>query len=374
MIRLRLFRVTLLPFLLLLASSLGHAQMPYNPFSISIAQVYPIAYEGDPLMFNITVTNTDATKMWPLLIPGTQNAFEKIFYFFVYDAADSSHIRWFESREVSLLHTVAVGPMVKYLAPGQSHVFSANLNDYPRFHHAIESHHSIDGQLFAGKYRLELVYDPSGNPLGDSIYDYVDVVTQKVSTSVGDKLTFPVYGIHSTPFDLAIHKGKKSLFTWQSVVYSSKLMPQTTSTYDYTRDGNLVKRITVQVDSCNTQEENVFDETGKFIVERWAWFPNHSIKQHQTLALNPCNSTEHEVKYQHPRAIASTFDNYNNGTYKWSEYDELGRNAATIVYTVGSTEVIYTNFINAKGKLVDGKKTVIKLAHPYDPCTFKAIP
>ena len=201
------------------AANFAHADIPYMPFSIKIAQAYPVIEEGDPIMLNVTLKNNDPKRRLPVLIPGSQTAFEKIYYFKIYDAADNyRQLRWVESRQVQLTRRDSASPTLKYLAPGEQVVFSANLNDYPRYHQQIESHHALASPMFAGQYKVFLIYDPTGNPIGDTLYKYYDLLPADDCDDADRKLCFPSFGHPSEPFQLHIQKSGRGSFTFQGVV------------------------------------------------------------------------------------------------------------------------------------------------------------
>ena len=339
------------------------------PFSIKIAQAYPVIEEGDPIMLNITLKNNDPKRKLPVLIPGSQNAFEKIYYFKIYDAADNYwQLRWVESRQVQMTRMDSTRPTLKYLAPGEQVVFSANINDYPRYHQAIESHHALASPMLAGQYKVFLIYDPTGNPIGDTLYKYYDLLPADDCDDADRKLCFPSYGHPSEPFQLNIRKSERGSFTFQSVVYETKRRANTTSLHDYFRDGKLIRVIDVPLNSSLARQEIELDGSGKQATRSFVWFPSHNIKSFEARAWAPCNGLRTVLKMRTETIPEYAYRYEDNGTFTYIAYDQMGLIAHTYSYAIGESAVTWTIYKPQNGVAKPGKAQQIQLAAPFDPC------
>jgi hypothetical protein len=337
-------------------------QLDHTPINITIAQAYPVIEEGDPIMLNITVKNLDPKASLPILLPGEQNDYKKVYYFQIYDAgAEVPELRWEESREIHLPNKPFMGPKLKILAPGEQVVFSANLNDYPRFYKAIESHHSIDAPMFAGQYKLVLIYDRSGNPIGDSL--------NKAHTKHGN-LVLP-FIVESEPITLHIRRANKEMFTFQSITYASKLRPQTRNTWDYTWDGKLVRTIIVDRDSSNAQYEAEMDATGSMAMRQFWWFPQHNIRQFEDrngLTGYPCKFITKAYRMRTPTIWEYSYGWNGDNFCLFASFDAAGLWEYSYGYDFGSKEVTYDTYKVKNGETVPHKTRKIMMDKPFNPC------
>jgi hypothetical protein len=348
----------------------AQADVPFMPFKITLAKAQAISYEGDPINFNVTVENTDATRRLPILEPRDQAGYNKIFYFKIYDAAQNRwQMRWVESREVTLAQQIPHLPTLRYLNPGEKVVFSANLNDYPRFYTKVESHHSLATPMFAGRNKVFLIYDPTGNPLGDTLYNYYDFpLASKLVTTPG-KLDFPIYGTASEPYFLEVRKTDKAVFTFQSVVYACKRRPFT-DVWEYSRDGQLIRLIEVKMDAANPRSEVEIDGATRQILRSFTWFSDHNIKAFLDRGMPPCNAIRLDFKMQDATRMAYSYAYDAHGTYTFSNYDADGLLEYTYLYKVGSPDVIHTRYKVKKSGAKPLKTQTWHLPLPFDPCGF----
>ncbi len=355
----------------MLVANCTYADIPFMPFSIKIAQAYPVIEEGDPIMLNVTLKNNDPKRRLPVLIPGAQNAFEKIYYFKIYDAADNYwQLRWVESRQVQMTRMDSTRPTLKYLAPGEQVVFSANLNDYPRYYQQIESHHAVASPILAGQYKVFLIYDPTGNPIGDTLYKYYDLLPADDCDDAGRKLCFPSFGQPSEPFQLNIRKSDRGSFTFQSVVYETKRRANTASLYDYFRDGRLIRVIDVPLNSSLARQEIEMDESGKQASRSFVWFASHNIKAFTDRGWAPCNGTRTMLKMRTETVPEYAYRYEDNATFTYISYNSDGLADYSFRYTIGETAVIWTAYKVQNGLAKPGKVQQIKLASPFFPCGF----
>ncbi len=328
----------------------------HTPLSITIAQAYPVVEEGEPIMLNVTLKNVDPSQTIPILTTNGQNGYLKNYYYKIYDAGSANpELRWEESRAIQLLHTTLVGPQLKLLAPGEQIVFSANLNDYPRFYKTIESHHALPAPMFAGQYKLVLIYDRSGNPIGDSL------------NSLSGMRNAPQI-VESAPFVLHIHKTHKELFPFQSINYQCKLRSNAQNTYDYTWDGKLERTIVVQMDSSGTEHEVEMDESGRIAIRTFTWFPSHEIKEFHDRKGLECHAISRAYRMRAPEIweYHYVFQDDMEGIY--TNYDAAGRVEYIYGYELGSREVSHAIYKVINGVSTSRKTKKILLEKPFDPC------
>jgi hypothetical protein len=156
------------------------ADLRYQPIRFSLSTDKESYYEGEKITFNITITNTDKKQTFPVLIPHTQNVGQKLFFLNLYDKANNTMIlRATEDRMLNMIvHETDTGSVkIKYLKPLEQIVIPISINDsenYFNYHTQNSSHHSFGVPVFAGHYKVNVVYNPHGIALGDSIYNYYD--------------------------------------------------------------------------------------------------------------------------------------------------------------------------------------------------------
>jgi hypothetical protein len=152
------------------------ADMKYHPIRFVLSTSGESYYEGGKITFNITITNTDKTHSYPVLLPHTQNTGQKLFNLNLYDKANNTLLlRATEDRNLHMMVHDTGSVQIRYLKPMEQIVVPVYLNDfenYFNYHTQNSSHHSFGVPLFAGVYKVNVTYNPNGIILGDSIYNY----------------------------------------------------------------------------------------------------------------------------------------------------------------------------------------------------------
>lgn len=171
-----LLKIIFLTFLTLALNKNAFADLKYHPIRFELCTDKESYYEGEKITFYVTITNTDKDKTHPVLLPHTQNVGQKLFYMNAYDKANNTLLlRYTEDRMLNMMVHDTGTVRIKYLKPLEQIVVPIYLNDfenYYSYHTQNASHHSLGVPLFAGIYKMIIVYNPNGIALGDSIYNY----------------------------------------------------------------------------------------------------------------------------------------------------------------------------------------------------------
>lgn len=200
------------------------AYLRYHPISFVLSTDKAQYYEGEKITFHLTITNTDATHIYPVLIPNTQNTGPKLLYLNVYDKAKNTLLlRYTENRMLNMMVHDTGTVAIKYLKPHEHVVVPIYLNDFENYfsyHTQNASHHSMGVPLFAGVYQVNLTYNPKGFALGDSIYTYYnDFDKNEAPTS---KLTIPENGAVTQMLTLQIKRSSDTIISIEGKKYYIK--------------------------------------------------------------------------------------------------------------------------------------------------------
>lgn len=153
-------------------------------------------YEGEKITFFITITNRDQLHAHPVLLPHSQNAGQNLFYLNAYDKAKNSMLLRYTEDKSSGMRVQDSGMVhIRYLKPLEKVVLPLYLNDFENDSNALNqnaSQHSFGVPLFAGIYNINVVYNPYGVALGDSIYNYYKDTDTQLPTN--GKLAMPESG------------------------------------------------------------------------------------------------------------------------------------------------------------------------------------
>ena len=200
----------------------GFADLKYYPVQFKITTDKAFYYEGEKITFLVTITNTDKENTYPVLLPHTQNTGQKLLYLNLYDKAENTLLlRATEDQTLKMMVHDTGTVKIRYLKPLEEIVIPVYLNDfenYYSYHTQNSSHHSFGAPLFAGKYKVNITYNPYGIPLGDSIYTYY-FFNHPVS---GPKLAMEEIGYSTNMVDLIIKRSADSLVSIEGRDYFIK--------------------------------------------------------------------------------------------------------------------------------------------------------
>lgn len=214
--------LTLIYFLLL--ANIAFADLQYHPVIFVLSTDKESYYEGEKITLNITITNTDKEKAYPVLLPHTQNVGQKLFYLNIYDKANNSLLlRYTEDRMLKMTVHDTGAVKIRFLKPLEQIVISIYLNDFENYfsyHTQNASHHSFGVPLFAGIYKLNLTYNPKGILLGDRIYSYYGEFDKNTPNT--EKLSMPENGAVSQMIDLKIKRSADTIISIERQKYYIK--------------------------------------------------------------------------------------------------------------------------------------------------------
>lgn len=169
-------KTIILLFASVLFGTMAYADLKPCFISFNLSTDKESYYEGEKITFNITITNNDKNNAHPVLLPYTQNTGQKLFYLNAYDKANNTHLlRYTEDKMLRMMVHDTGTVTIKYLNPLEKVVIPIYLNDfdnYYSYHTQNSAHHSFGVPLFAGIYKVNVMYNPNGIALGDSIYNY----------------------------------------------------------------------------------------------------------------------------------------------------------------------------------------------------------
>ncbi len=278
--------LTLISFLLIANSVL--ANLKYHPISFLITTDKESYYEGEKITFNITITNTSKEFSYPVLLPHTQNVGQKLFYLNVYDKADNTLLlRYTEERMLNMMVHDTGTVQIRYLKPQEQIVIPIYLNDfenYYNYHTQNASHHSFGVPLFAGIYKIHVVYNPKGILPGDSIYSYYGDFDKNLPNS--NKLAIHENGVVSQMIDLKIKRsadtiiiieGKKYFVKTDGhrYFYLSQNSPQITT------DTSCHHITDLPPDSCSIKNEYFYSHFNDLYAEYIARFEDGDIREYR---------------------------------------------------------------------------------------------
>lgn len=171
-----------------------HADLPYTPVSLKLFSNKPVYKVGERMMFRLRIYNSDKSRAYPIVLPGTQNKGPKLIRLHFYSVNEKTRYYTCVAKEHPELKMACSAPgklRVQQLAPGDSIEIVFFLNDRKNFLTQTASHHELDNPLMPGKYQVHIYYDPSQTEFKD-LYHYIG--STKDSTSQ-EKLNFWIGGI-----------------------------------------------------------------------------------------------------------------------------------------------------------------------------------
>ncbi len=200
------------------------ANLIYHPISYSLATDKESYYEGEKIMFLITITNTDKVNTHPVLLPHTQNTGQKLLYLTAYDKAENTMlVRYKEHKMLDMMVHDTGSVAIRYLKPLEQVVIPIYLNDsekYDNYRTLNASHHSFGVPLFAGIYRMNVTYNPKGIVQGDSIYTYYGDFDKRLPST--DKMLMHESGVLSQMISLKIKRSADTILSIERHKFSVK--------------------------------------------------------------------------------------------------------------------------------------------------------
>ena len=210
-----LYKKIILLFIVLLSTDIAFADLNYMPIRFSLSTEKESYYEGEKITFFITITNTSKDNTYPVLLPYTQNFGQKLFYLNTYDKANNTQLlRYSEDKMIKMMVHDSGTVKIRYLKPLEQIVVPIYMNDfenYYSYHTQTASHHSFGLPLFAGIYKVRIVYAPKGIALGDSLYNYYNDLDTKLLDN--GKLAMPEHGDFSNFCILKIKRSTDTIVT-----------------------------------------------------------------------------------------------------------------------------------------------------------------
>lgn len=152
-------------------------------------------------------------------------------------------LRYTENRMLSMMVHDTGTVQIRYLKPQEQIVVPIYLNDfdnYFNYHTQNASHHSFGVPLFAGIYKVNIIYNPKGIPLGDSIYSYYSDFDKDIPNE--GKLAIHENGAISQMIDLKIKRSSDTIVSIERQKYFIK-----TDGYMYYYLNEYVEKITTDL-------------------------------------------------------------------------------------------------------------------------------
>lgn len=267
---------------------LSFAYLKYQPIQFQISTDKEQYFEGEKIQFNITITNTDKTNSYPVLIPHTQNTGQKLFYLTAYDKAKNTFLlRYAEDIKLKMMVHDTGAVRIKYLKPKEHIVVPIFLNDfdnYYSYHTQNASHHSFGVPLFAGIYKIRVTYNPNGIALGDSIYNYYNDTETELPKN--NKLAIPSNGEITQLIDLKIKRSADTIVNIEENKYFIK-----TDGYRYYYLSENLNQITTDTrchhitnlppDSCSIKDEYYYSHFNDLYAEYINRFDDGDIREYR---------------------------------------------------------------------------------------------
>ncbi len=283
-----LFKTFFFTFLTLVVNKNSFAYLPYHPVSFGLSTDKESYYEGEKITFNITITNTDKERTFPVLLPHTQNVGQKLFYLSVYDKANNTMmLRYTEDRMLKMMVHDTGSVKIRYLKPLEQITVPIYLNDfenYYNFNTQNASHHSFGVPLFAGIYKVNVTFNPHGIALGDSIYTYYNDFDKNIQNN--GKQIIPEQGQITQMIDLKIKRSADTLVSIERQQYYIK-----TNGYNYFYFNKYVDKIntsegcvhitTLPPDSCTIKNEYFYNQFNEFYNEYIGRFDDGDIREYR---------------------------------------------------------------------------------------------
>ncbi len=169
--------------------SLLRADLPYTPVSLKL-QTNKVVYQpGERIEFRLKVYNSDKTRSYPIVLPGTQNKGQKLIQLRFYSVNEKTKFYTCVAKENPDIQMNCKAPgnvSVRQLAQGDSTEIVFFLNDHKNFLTQTASHHELDKPLLQGTYQVHIYYDPSLTEFRD-LYHYISSTNDSSSL---EKLNF----------------------------------------------------------------------------------------------------------------------------------------------------------------------------------------
>jgi hypothetical protein len=286
-----------------LAANLALADLKYHPISFKLSTDKESYFEGEKITFLITITNNDKENSFPVLLPHTQNIGQKLFYLNAYDKAKNTMLlRYTEERMLKMMVHDTGSVQIRYLKPLEQIVIPIYLNDfdnYYNYHTQNASHHSFGVPLFAGVYKVRIVYNPNGIELGDSMYNYYNDTDTELPNN--GKLAMPSNGDISNIYTLKIKRSADSIVSIERnkyfiktdghrFYYLSENLPQITTDTSCHHITNLPP------DSCSIKNEYFYSHFTDLYAEGILRFEDGDIREYRKYS-DWCPSSLHTERY-----------------------------------------------------------------------------
>jgi len=189
--------------------SLLRADLPYMPVSFKLQSNKSVYQPGERIEFRLIVYNSDKTRSYPIVLPGTQNKGQKLIQLRFYNVNEKTKFYTCVAKENPELQMACETPgnlRLRQLAPGDSTEIVFFLNDHKNFLYQTASHHALDKPLLPGNYQVHIYYDPSVTEFRD-LYHYIWSTND--STSL-EKLNFWTGGNVCQYIPITINKSQSS--------------------------------------------------------------------------------------------------------------------------------------------------------------------
>lgn len=372
MITLRLFLTFSITFLL---HQVVFAYLPQHPITFELRAEKESYAEGERITLLLTITNTDANRMLPVLLPTNRAAGPKLFYLNVYDKANNTLLlRYSEPRPTTPAANADGKVEIRYLKPLEKTVIRLTLNAEDNEQKDLESiisHHGFDSPLFAGQYKVNVTYFPQASTLGDSLYTFYNDF-DKLLPNNGKQL-LPEQGQLSPMMNLTIKRSADTLVSIDRKLFYVK----TDGYYYYYFDRPVTKINTSEgcvhvtslpPDSSAVKNEYYYNQFDERYNEYIARFEDGDIREYRKFT-NWCPEYLYTLSYNALKQQTQFEQQEPDGRFYSVTYDQpSGRMQQESWCSEDGTQCTVTTYrYNKKGELVS------KQTEQTEPCAIVEI-
>ncbi len=272
--------------------------------------------------------------------------------------------RFSEDRKIRMLVHDNGTVITKWLQPGEEVIVPMHWNDfdnYYSYHTQIASHHSFGVPLFAGEYQVRAFFNPEGNAIGDSLYQYddgfknFDPSTKKLTLNAGGETTQPfLLKIRKTHEQSIRIEGKKYLTCAQDGRYLYYI----DSIGNGGSNPRLVHITNLPVDSSGFVKKNdeyFYSHFDNVFAEYMTRFPDGDIKEYRKYR-DVCPDEILTYRFNDSKTKTYYAVKLEDGRFYSIAWHDDGRTHSENYYSADGTLAIRTDYVYNKKKELLRKK------------------
>lgn len=295
------------------------SQLRYPNLRLELTSSKPEYAEGEVIHLELILTNLDAQRAFPLIVPGAGLNPARLFQLQIYDKANNTRIlRYEEPRQpidsgATRLHVLA--PFEQIKIPMQ--VFLSDSSQQVGVHR-------IDYPLFAGQYRFEVEYKPRGR-LGDSLYWFFD--SYKAPDS--NRIFLPGNGISSKACPISIYRTADTIVRFDGhalyvkeqnglYYYYSEWVKEITTGLNCIHITNLPEK-RIELSSTEYYYSHFTEHFGEYIQR----FEDGDIREYRKFS-DYCPDYIQTEKYNEHKQLISRGEKLKDGRYYFAKIQQPG--------------------------------------------------